>query len=92
MPHSISIKTASGMILWFMDRCGFDGWASFWRTIYLRPGFENNTALIRHEQTHLDQIERDGRVLFSIQYVWWLARYGYWDNPYEVEARSREQI
>lgn len=32
-------------------------------------------------------IERDGRILFGIKRLWWLARYGYWRNPYEVEAR-----
>jgi len=87
----MKIKTAKGLILWSMNLCKFDGWASFWNTIYLRPGYENDAALIRHEKAHLEQIERDGRVLFSIRYLWWLARYGYWDNPYEVEARAREQ-
>lgn len=85
------IQTASGPLLWFMNLCGFDGWASFWNTIYLRPGYENDAALIQHEQVHLEQIERDGRVLFSVKYVWWLLCYGYLDNPYEVEARARER-
>ena len=38
----------------------------------------------------MEQIERDGRLLFSIKYLWWLRRYGYWNNPYEVEASSAE--
>lgn len=35
-------------------------------------------------------IWREGRLLFSIKYLWWMCRYGYWNNPYEVEARRAE--
>ena len=85
------IRTARGPLAWYMRACGFAGWASFWRTIYVLPGHEGNARLIRHEQAHLEQIERDGRVRFAVRYTWWLARYGYWRNPYEVEARAAEQ-
>lgn len=81
------IRTASGMLAWYMRLCKFDGWASFWNTIYVLPGNEYDERLLRHERKHLEQIERDGRLIFSIKYLWWLARYGYWNNPYEVEAR-----
>ena len=81
-------RIATGPILWFMKACGFNGWTSFWRVIYVLPGLENHPVLIKHEQTHLEQIERDGRVLFTIKYGYWLLRYGYWDNPYEIEARQ----
>ena len=37
-----------------------------------------------------DIIERDGRVVFAVKYLWWLCRYGYCNNPYEVEARAAE--
>ena len=47
-------------------------------------------ALLRHERKHLAQIERDGRLQFSIKYTWWTLRHGYWNNPYEVEARAAE--
>lgn len=81
-------RTATGLIALYMKLCGFRGWASFWRVIYVMPGHESNQQVIRHELKHLEQIERDGRVLFGIKYVWWLARYGYRNNPYEVEARA----
>ena len=45
---------------------------------------------VLYERKHLEQIEHDGRVLFSIKYLWWLVRYGYWLNPYEIEARKAE--
>lgn len=86
----MTIRIATGLIAWYMRACGFAGWASFWRVIYVLPGNENNDHLLRHETKHLEQIERDGRLLFSIRYLYWLARYGYWNNPYEVEARAAE--
>lgn len=86
----MTIRTATGLIAVYMRLCGFAGWASFCRTIYVLPGHENNQRLLRHERCHLEQIERDGRVRFAVKYLWWLCRYGYWDNPYEIEARSAE--
>lgn len=43
---------------------------------------------IRHEQEHLNQMTREGKLRFMANYVWWLLRYGYWNNPYEIEARK----
>ena len=84
------IKTARGPIYVYMKACGFKGWASFWRTIYVLPGNEHNERLLRHERCHLEQIERDGPVLFSLRYSWWTLRHGYFMNPYEIEARAAE--
>jgi hypothetical protein len=36
-------------------------------------------------------MRRDGKVLYTIKYGYWLLRYGYKMNPYEVEARAAEQ-
>ena len=90
MSEPVRVRTASGLILAFMRLCGFRGWTSFWRTIYLQPGWEDASWLIRHELQHIAQIERDGIVAFSAKYLWWLARYGYVNNPYEIEARAAE--
>ncbi len=84
------ILTATGLIFAYMRLCGFKGWASFWRTIYVLPGFEHDQRLLRHERKHLEQIEHDGRLLFAIKYSWWTLLHGYWNNPYEVEARAAE--
>lgn len=86
----MKIRTATGLIAAYMRACKFDGWASFWRTIYVMPGFEHDQRLLRHERKHLEQIESDGRLLFSIKYLYWLCRYGYKNCPYEVEARAAE--
>lgn len=85
------IKTATGLIALYMRLCGFKGWASFWRTVYVMPGYENADWLIRHEACHLAQIERLGRLRFSVHYLYWLARVGYDRHPMELEARAAEQ-
>lgn len=86
----MQVRTATGLIAWYMRSCKFAGWASFWNTIYVLPGHEQNQRLLRHERKHLEQIERDGRLLFAIKYSWLTIRHGYWNNPYEVEARKAE--
>lgn len=86
----MKVKTASGPIKLYMRLCGFRGWTSFWSTIYIWPGHEGDERLLRHEARHLEQIERDGRMLFTVRYLWWLIRYGYRANPYEVDARRAE--
>ena len=86
----MTVRTATGLIAWYMHFCGFKGWTSFWCVIYVLPGYEHNETLLRHERKHLEQIERDGRLLFAIKYPWWTLRHGYYMNPYEVEARAAE--
>jgi hypothetical protein len=85
------IRTASGLIQMYMKACGFQGWTSFWGVIYMTPGYEQHDALIRHERKHLEQMQRDGGLVYLIKYSYWLLRYGYKMNPYEVEARAAEQ-
>lgn len=87
----MQVRTTTGPLAWYMRVCGFAGWASFWRTIYVLPGHESNERLLRHEHKHLEQIERDGRLLFSIKYPYWLCRYGYKKCLYEIEARAAER-
>lgn len=84
------IKTASGSVLWWMRLWGFRGWASLWNTLYIRPGSEKDQKLLAHEKYHLHQMARDGKIVFMLRYTWWLVRYGYWNNPYEIEARKNE--
>ena len=63
-----------------------------WRRAYILPEHEWDTALICHELVHIQQIERDGPWYFTVHYLWWLARHGYWKNPYEVEAYRRAPL
>jgi len=86
----MTVRTATGLIAWYIRAMKCRGWTSFWRVIYVLPGNENDERLLRHERKHLEQIERDGRVLFAIKYLWWGLLYGYHANPYELEAREAE--
>ena len=62
-----NINPCSGFIKWYMDRCGFKGWTSFWNTIYLHPDHLGDEPLIRHEMAHIEQIDREGRLKFAIK-------------------------
>lgn len=87
----MKIKTPKGIIKKYMELCGFRGWTSFWNTVYIMPGSENDQSLIRHEEKHLEQIKKDGIIIFTIKYLWWTLKYGYKNNPYEIEARKAEK-
>lgn len=86
------VRTATGLFRAYMRLCGFKGWTSFWATVYVLPGYESSSRLLRHEAKHLEQIEREGRVRFACKYLWQLCRYGYRNAPYEVEARRAEWL
>lgn len=87
---SMQPKIATGLVLWYMNLFGFKGVATFWGQIYVVQGFENDDRLLRHERMHLEQMKRDGWLRFHAKYSWYLIRFGYWRNPYEVEARAAE--
>lgn len=63
----MTIRTATGLIAWYIRSMGCRGWTSFWRVIYVLPGSENDQRLLRHmngisnpvlyERKHLEQIE-----------------------------------
>jgi len=50
-----------------------------------------NRVLFRHELQHAYQIKREGVIKFYIKYLWFQIKYGYRDNPYEIEAENIEQ-
>ena len=54
---------------------------------YPKP-YEISSTMYTHENTHIQQVKRDGRLKFIFKYLWYLIRYGYKNNPYEVEARE----
>ena len=81
-------RIARGLTRALMIRWGLVGLAMPWGRAYLLEEYSRSTGLRRHELVHLRQIQRDGALLFTLRYLWWLARYGYWKNPYEIEAYS----
>jgi hypothetical protein len=56
------------------------------RTIVLNPEARLTPDLLTHELVHVRQWRQD--LFFPIRYSLATLRYGYRNNPYEVEARS----
>ncbi len=53
--------------------------------------FTNNLSLLRHEVEHVKQWNKIGFLFFPIQYIWFSVKYGYYNNPFEIEARKAEE-
>ena len=49
-------------------------------------------TLFRHELEHVYQQIRDGRVRFYLKYFYYSLRYGYKNNPYELEAYENQHL
>jgi len=58
-------------------------------TILVHPAVELTDRLVRHELVHVRQWRRQP-LSFPIRYLWCHLRFGYRDNPFEVEARQAE--
>ncbi len=95
-PISVDIKSDStvAQIAAFMlksDTCAI----VFRRTIFLHnisvADLKLNQRLLCHELTHVLQWKRYGIIRFPILYVWFSILYGYYRNPFEIEARSKEE-
>lgn len=81
------------IIIWYMDFFDYDGLTTFWETIYYKDlRAMNDTRLVKHELMHAEQMKRDGKIKYHLKYAWYSIIYGYWHNPYEVEARKAENL
>jgi hypothetical protein len=64
------------------------------RTIHLynisSEAFSKSPAWVRHELKHVEQFQRYGLVRFLLLYSWYSFKYGYYNNPFEIEAREAE--
>ncbi len=64
------------------------------RTIHLhntsRGKFLSNKRWVCHEIVHVKQYEKYGMFRFLVLYLLESLRNGYWNNKFEVEARSQE--
>ena len=83
------MKPAPFPVLWFLQASNSLAITMPWRTVYCRPGQEENYALAAHEAVHVSQIERDGAIKWTVKIFYYLIRYGYINSPYEVEARAK---
>ena len=83
-------KEVTGWRLKLLYLFGFNGFTFFNGTIWLRPNLEPDVKyrVMVHEARHIFQINRDGYLKFTVKYLYYLARYGYRNNPYEIDARK----
>ena len=85
-----NFKEVTGWRLKLLCLFGFNGFTFFNGTIWLRPNMDAETKhrVMVHEARHIFQINRDGYIKFTVKYLFWLWKYGYRQNPYEVDARQ----
>lgn len=53
--------------------------------------FLNNQRWLKHELAHIEQYKKHGLLKFLFLYLWYSMKYGYYNNPFEVEARKAEE-
>jgi hypothetical protein len=58
--------------------------------IYALPEHIFSVRLARHEAKHWEQYQRMGAIKFYAVYLWYSLKYGYRNNPMEIEARKAE--
>lgn len=83
MTRKPEFRRAGRFWSWFLDRNNAVAIYLPWRVVYYT---ELDDDTIRHESVHDAQRLRDGFILFTVRYWWWHFRYGYDNNPYEIEA------
>ena len=66
------------------------------KTIHLygstKEKFLADERWLKHELCHIKQFADHGYVMFTIKYLWESLRVGYYNNKFEVEARSAEKL
>jgi len=65
------------------------------KTIHLhnttKEDFLNDQRWLSHELVHIEQYKKYGLLKFLTLYLWYSVKYGYYNNPLEVEAREKEK-
>ncbi len=93
--RKIYIKQGSKIAKWAAGNLNSQDVAIvIWNTIFIYgttvEDFLQNKRWLRHEIEHVHQWRRNGFFLYIIKYLYYSLRYGYHDNPYEVQARKAE--
>jgi hypothetical protein len=64
------------------------------KTIYVYgiaiPDFVTDRKWLLHELKHIQQYHTQGITAFVLRYTYYTIKYGYYNNPYEKEARNAE--
>ena len=75
----------------FLAFFGFAGFTLYTGKIIIRHGLtpERLEQVIKHEQVHISQIQKEGIFLFTVGYLKEHFKNGYRNNKYELEARIK---
>jgi hypothetical protein len=89
-PDSYRIKAAGPFWRFTLWALGYLAITTPWRAIYILPEHMNSQWLVRHELAHIAQYNREGWIFWP-RCAWYaLVAPGYWNSPYEIEAREYE--
>jgi hypothetical protein len=65
------------------------------KTIHLHntstTDFLKDERWLKHELAHIEQYQKHGLIKFLVLYIWYSIKYGYYNNPFEIEAREKEK-
>ena len=75
----------------WLKKAGVRGVVIGYHIYFAEPRWNITGGVFRHELEHAYQILRDGLFLFYLKYFYYSVRYGYKDNPYEIEAREAQK-
>jgi len=65
---------------------------TLWKRTFYSGSFESiPLSMFRHEQVHKEQFSREP-YCFIFKYLLYSLKYGYKNNPYEIEARAAEDM
>jgi len=77
---------------WLKILSHFDAEAVYlpWGVVYYEPPLTDD--IVVHESVHHQQRLREGAVKFTVKYFYFWWKYGYRNNPYEIEAYEVDKI
>jgi hypothetical protein len=92
----IKIKENSWLAKLASKKLGTNNCAIVWKqTVHLYNASKGellqNEAWLRHELAHVTQWKQHGTWRFLLKYSWYSIRFGYYNNPFEIEARHAEK-
>jgi hypothetical protein len=84
----VKFKVARGLFRWYLLIRKAHAAFFPWGTVYfLNKRLMKERKLITHEMKHHEQLVKEGIFGYAIKYYYFFIKYGYYNNPYEREAR-----
>lgn len=85
------IRVSRGPLRWWLKLWGFDGMCLPPLGIFILAEHVDHPRLRRHEMRHWEQAREMGALRFYATYLWYAVRYGYRNNPLELDACRAER-